>query len=143
MDANKISKVTKIISGISFLLSLVCFGIFFLVKDKYNDVYKNNVIDDTNKEVLNINNKDNNPIIGTWYLYLDNEKDDKIYFDFKDDGTCIYYVDGAIMNMTYKIEGSSLFMQATGIGRVKENSFAINGRILTINDGTADNYFIR
>ncbi len=84
-----------------------------------------------------------NQIIGTWYYYMDGKINDTTYYVFNADGTGKYFLGGEPINIKYKIEGNSLFINASGIDRFKENSYKINNNMLTINDGVGDTTFIK
>ncbi len=63
--------------------------------------------------------------------------------EIKLDGTGNYVINGLPINIKYRIDGESLFINAAGINNYKKNCFKINDNILTINDGVGDTTFIK
>ena len=92
---------------------------------------------------LNSNGNIDSNIIGTWYYTNNGTKDTSSYWTFNSDGTGKYVVNNAPINITYRTEGSSLFIITAGIDLEKENSYTIDGNNLTINDGTGDTIYIK
>ena len=82
------------------------------------------------------NDEETNPIVGTWYYYVDEIKLDDTYFVFEANGTGKNVISGVEIIFTYRIEGDSLFLK-NGTNSEKENTFTIVDNILTINGGAA------
>ena len=59
------------------------------------------------------------------------------------DGTGNLVMDGIPLNLKYKIEGESLFINVGVMSSFKENCFNIKDNVLTINDGVGYTIFIK
>ncbi len=104
---------------------------------KYNKISSNNT---SNNDIIS---SSNNEIVGKWYWFLNNVKDESIYYIFKEDGTGSYTVDNLPINFNYEIKGNSLFIKASGVKNAKEKHYNISNNILSIDDGVGINVFIK
>lgn len=73
-------------------------------------------------------------ILGTWYFVIGDEKETNTYLTFETDGTGTYCINGAVSNITYKITGSKISIDAPGLDTPQDAPYVIEGDTLTIND---------
>ena len=140
LKGNKIKLVYDEKSTFSFYKDFTEFEInkdeLIIGSIKYNKVSGSNVGNNTTAT-------SNNEIVGKWYRFIDNTKDESIYYIFKADGTGSYTVNGIPLDLKYEIKGNSLFINTSGVNNAKENSYSISNNILSIDDGVGTNTFIK
>ena len=140
---NKKENKIKLIYDIHDIMALFEeFSEFEIKDDKLNigNIIKYDRISSNN---TNNTSTSTNDIVGKWYMYSNNTKDQSTYFVFNKDGTGNYTVGDIPMNLTYEINGDSLFITMSGVKSSKENHYSISNNILSIDDGVGTTTYIK
>jgi hypothetical protein len=79
-------------------------------------------------------NKDN-PIVGIWELYQDNQVNGDVYYIFNSNNTGTYTIFDNTKQLTYEIKDKYIVITYQGDSKSNEIEYSIQDDILTIIDG--------